>query len=186
MRPKLILVNGIPGTGKSTLAARLKEDIGLPLMGKDMLKEFFYDTLGVNDREESRMLGKAVMEMLYVLAENYLATGRSLMIECAFFAEFARPRFEDIVSKYPADTLELYCRTDAATRRRRFQERYDSGNRHQGHQDGTDVALLRDTDPEPFDTYPPLEISRVITVDTTHFGDDEYADLVKEVQAHLT
>lgn len=186
MKPKLVLINGIPGTGKSTLAAKLKDDLGLSLMGKDMLKEFFFDILGVQDREESRMLGKATSEMLYILAEDYLATGRSLMLESAFFAEFARPRFKEIIARHPADMLEIYCRTEASERRRRFRQRFDSGNRHRGHQDGTDMSLLTDADPEPLDTYPPLDISKVIQVDTTHFGDTEYAELVKEIKINIT
>ena len=131
------------------------------------------------------MLGRAVSEMQYILIENYLATGRSLTVESAFFVEFARPELQRILAQYPARTLEVYCQTDATVRRQRFSDRAASGNRHQGHQDGTDLALLTDDDPEPLETYAPLEVGEVIIVDTTSFGDAEYATLVAEISKRL-
>ena len=181
--PTLILINGLPGTGKSTLAAKLAKDLDMPLMGKDMLKEFFYDTLQIQGRDESRMIGKAVIEMLYTLAENYVARGLSLMEECPFFVEFGRPKFQAILAGHPAHVIEVYCQTEKDERRRRFMERNESGDRHQGHIDAANY--IGPDDPEPYDDYAPLEVGEVIKVDTTRFGDTEYERLLTDIRARI-
>lgn len=184
MKPQLILVNGIPGTGKTTLAARLCNDLEISLMGKDMLKEFLMDTLGSADRNESRILGKIASEMQYVLIENYLAAGRSLIAESAFFTEFAQPSLERIVRQYPADVLEIYCHTDAEVNRQRFLDRTSSGKRHPGHFDGAFLERLEEYS-KLMEVYAPLKVGKVITVDTTHFGGREYTALLNDITTYL-
>jgi len=38
-----VVVSGAPGAGKSTLAGPLAERLGLPLIGKDHIKETLFD-----------------------------------------------------------------------------------------------------------------------------------------------
>ncbi|GAA2758938.1 AAA family ATPase [Actinopolymorpha rutila] len=42
----VVLVNGLPGAGKSTLAHPLARELGVPLFGKDLIKETWADVLG--------------------------------------------------------------------------------------------------------------------------------------------
>ncbi|HEX8858768.1 MAG TPA: AAA family ATPase [Actinomycetes bacterium] len=46
----LVLVTGPPASGKTTLARPLAFSLGLPLLGKDTIKEALFDTLGNGDR----------------------------------------------------------------------------------------------------------------------------------------
>lgn len=181
----LILINGLPGTGKTTLASKLTVDLGLPCLGKDMLKEFFFDTIGVGGRDDSRLLGKAVSEMLYMLAANYAEANRSLILESAYFAEFARPAFQKIADTHPVRILEIYCQTEKDIRRERFRLRGDSGQRHPGHFDYTLYSDLEPHVPEPIEVYAPMGIGKVINVDTTNFGNVEYKQLLRQVKAYI-
>lgn len=183
-RPTLILINGLPGTGKTTLAVKLSKDLNIPCMHKDILKEFFYDTLPIEGREESRMIGRAVFEMLYTLAETYLSNGLSFMEESPFFVEFGRPKFQAITDQYPAIVIEVYCFTDKDERRKRVKDRTESGDRHQGHVDA--LTYLRPDEPEPYEDYAPLEVGELIKVDTTHFGDTEYERLLTDIRARIS
>ena len=45
-KPLIVLVNGPPGAGKSTLALRLADELMLPLLMRDQIKEVLFDTLG--------------------------------------------------------------------------------------------------------------------------------------------
>jgi predicted kinase len=180
MKPTLVIIHGIPGTGKTTLAYKLAKDLKLPCLGKDMLKEFLFDTLGTRDLEWSQTLGGATLRMLYVFIDHMMQRGESIIIECPFYTEAARPILAKTLDETGANCIELYCKTDPAVRRERFRARIKDGTRHPGH---TDPARMSNG-PEPTQ-YPPLEIGELITVDTTHFNDQAYQKLLTQVRAVL-
>ncbi|MBO0913219.1 AAA family ATPase [Streptomyces laculatispora] len=68
-----MLVNGLPGAGKTTLARSLAAEMGLPLFSKDAIKETLADTLAslrtpeCPDHEWRRVLGIAAGESLWTL-----------------------------------------------------------------------------------------------------------------------
>jgi predicted kinase len=64
----LVIVSGAPGSGKTTLARRLGAALRLPLLLKDDLKEALYESLGADDREQSRQLGRASYDLLAPIA----------------------------------------------------------------------------------------------------------------------
>lgn len=47
-----ILVTGIPAAGKSTMAETLAENLKLPVISKDTVKELLFDCVGFRSREE--------------------------------------------------------------------------------------------------------------------------------------
>ncbi len=87
LSPLVIVVNGLPATGKTTLARRLATDLHLPLLAKDVIKETLFETLGWSDRAWSRRLGAATMALLYKLLEEQLRAGRPCIVECNFYSD---------------------------------------------------------------------------------------------------
>lgn len=163
---KLIIINGLPGTGKTTIAKPLSQKLGLPLVAKDTIKEFLFDTVGVGDREWSKMLGKVSSEFLYSLAEALLANDTSVIIESAFEARFAKSAIERLAEAYQPDVFEVYCTTNKDVRRQRFIDRNESGERHKGHVD--EANYPSDSDAEPLEKYAPVGIGELIILDTSH------------------
>src|SRR5438552_4231834 len=98
---RIVIVTGAPCTGKTTLGKRLADDLQLPFLSKDRIKETLFDTLGWSDREWSRKLGAATMEVLYSFMETELAAGRSFLVECNFKPEFDTSKFLRLKEKYP-------------------------------------------------------------------------------------
>src|SRR3989442_1170409 len=49
-RPKLVLVNGLPGTGKTTVARKISDHFHWPCFSKDVFKELIFDGLGWSDK----------------------------------------------------------------------------------------------------------------------------------------
>lgn len=167
---KLVIINGIPGTGKTTIAKPLANQLGFPLISKDTIKELLFDTLGVGDREWSKMLGKASIKFLYNLADELLSKGNSIVIESAFEHVFAAPVIQKYIDEYKPEVYEIYCITEKNIRRKRFEDRNKSGERHAGHLDH--VNYLSENDPEPLKRYSPIALGELMKIDTTHLQVD--------------
>jgi predicted kinase len=183
-QPVLIIVSGLPCTGKTTLARRLAAEVRLPLVEKDGIKERLFDTLGWSDRAWSRRVGGATYELLFHFTEVLLAAGQSLIVESNFYPDHAA-RFLALQAQYPFAPLQVVCRTEGAVLWRRFQERSESGERHPGHVDQQNyaefrTALLRGESP-------PLALDGpILPVDTTDFAVIDYARLFQAVREVLS
>ena len=81
---RLILISGLPGTGKSTLARVLARRYTLPLICKDTIKEPLFDVIGATDRAASRHLSDASFAAMFALARDCLRAGTDLILEGNF------------------------------------------------------------------------------------------------------
>ena len=185
MQPVLIVINGIPGSGKTTVARRLSKDLPLPHICKDDIKERLYDVMGVGDLQWSQDLGAATAEMLLALIDKLLERRRSFIVESAFFKEFTADRLATIIKKrHPVTVLEIYCATDPEVRKQRYIARNESGARHPGHVDHNHYKTQSD-DAEVAVRYAPLEISTCLIYDTTSPDEQAYQHIVKTVRQHM-
>jgi predicted kinase len=83
-QPHLILITGLPGTGKSTLGRSLARHLGLPLICKDTIKEPLLDVIGAVDRPASRRLSDASFAVMFALARDCLRVGTDVILEGNF------------------------------------------------------------------------------------------------------
>ncbi len=173
---KLIIINGPPGSGKSTLATRLSKNSRLPVIGKDMIKEFLFELVGIGDLDWSKKLGRESIQIQKRLARLMLQDGRSVILESAFQAAFARPELMELVDEYNPDCLEIYCEVSPEVLRSRLIERNERGERHAGHVDSERYGTTAD-----YDKYDPLNISEIIRVDTSKSADIDYDGLLESI-----
>jgi predicted kinase len=177
----LIIVQGGSASGKTWLSNKLANDLNIGVLAKDDIKELLFDKVGLPDSPEISMVyGKATMRAFYdILDELYKAdAARDLIIESAFFTEYANKDFQDIREKYDVKMLQLFVTVEHEERRRRFESR----PRHQGHLDDQRTDVISE---EFLNKYQALQIERTITVDTTHFDDNDYQALVEEIKGEL-
>jgi predicted kinase len=180
----VIIVSGPPCTGKTTLGQRLAQDLRLPFLSKDRIKELLFDTLGVGDREWSKKLGAATIEMLFLLAETELAAGRSFLLEANFRPAQANGQFIALKAKYDFMAIQVECRADTEVLLNRFKARTESGERHPGHIDHVTYSevvadLLNGV-------YGPLEVADVVhIVDTTDFARVNYEQLLDRIKGAM-
>ena len=179
--PHLVIVSGAPGTGKSTLVDYLQSKLEIPALSKDDIKEFLFDKLGAKDREWSRLIGRVSVEMFNAFARQFLETGKDLMIENAFWAELARPELKMICEKTHTTCLELHCFTDISTRSERNRLRLQNGSRHPGHVD-EEIIFNEAADVV---RYKPLDIGKVIMIDTTNLPKAGYDEIANRVETFL-
>lgn len=126
--PLLVVVTGPPGAGKTTIAESLREELGLPLVAKDALKEALGGELGVTGRDASQRLGGAVYEVLGLVVHELLRAGVSVIAEGNFTAE---TRF--LHDLPPSRVVQVHVTAAPDVLRRRMLER-DSA-RHPVHHD---------------------------------------------------
>jgi len=179
--PLLIVIQGAPGVGKTTLLEKLRHDFSMPMLGKDEIKEFLFDTVPQSDREFSRLQGGASFDMLYAFARTFLGAEQSVLIEGAFMTKFASGAIQKILVDTGAQYLEIFCYVDETVRQERFRARSESGDRHAAHMDSVATELPRDNHP-----YTTLGLGDHIDVDTSEPLEDVYTYIVNEIKQRLT
>jgi predicted kinase len=141
----IVVVAGIPGSGKTTLARSLAPELGLPLISKDTIKEALFDSLGTGDIEWSRQLGRAAHVVMYALARD----ARSAVLESHFW----RGVSEDELGGLGRPLVQVYCRCPVDVALDRYRRRAGSPDRHPGHlaehQSDSMTERWRTEDPEP-------------------------------------
>ncbi|MDP9313789.1 MAG: ATP-binding protein [Chloroflexota bacterium] len=180
----LILIGGLPCTGKTTIATYIAQSLSVPWMGKDSYKELLFDTLGCRDRVWSQQLGHASIELLFQFAERQLAAKASCIIESNFRADLDTVRILRLKQQYAFQMVQIHCITDGYVLCERFKRRAESGERHRGHCDHLNYEefqprlLTGRVEPLPIEGH-------LMEVDTTNFAAIPYAPLlqvIREVQ----
>lgn len=184
MTSLIILISGLPCTGKTTLAQKIAQKFQLPLISRDDIKESLFDFLGWQDREWSKKLGIASYQLLYYFIETQVSAGNSLIVESNFMPKFDNSKNLELKRKYNFYLLQIHCRADREALFQRFKVRSESGERHLGHVDSLNydefnLTLNRGG-------YDALEASdRVLEIDTTDFARINYCSLFESIGDRL-
>jgi thymidylate kinase len=170
----LVVVSGLPASGKTTVGGLLSERLRLPLIDKDAILEALFDTLGSPNREARERLSRASDEVLFSLA----ASSTTSILVNWWNPETAPTRLRRITPS----VVQVFCACPVEVAVKRFEAR----NRHPGHHDPrrsppeveAQVHRVRETFRGPLRLRGPL-----VRVDTTRTLDRDA--LAAEVRASL-
>jgi predicted kinase len=102
MDPALILVSGLPGCGKTTLARRVAGTLRAPLFAKDRVQRVLRD----------HVPGAAPLDgyrLLLDLADEQLALGLSVVLDAVFPLDGFRAAAREIAAHHDAAFRPVYC-----------------------------------------------------------------------------
>jgi predicted kinase len=116
----LLVVTGLPASGKTTLSIELATRLGLPLIAKDRYKEILFETLGVGDRAWSRRLGQAAIALQY----DAMSTIRDAVVDSALWTGLSEPQLTRVGRPF----VQVFCDCPFALARDRYLQRI----RHDG------------------------------------------------------
>jgi len=129
-RPCLVLVGGLPGTGKSTLAAKLAASSGFEVIRSDVVRK---ELAGIEGSAES---GAGFSEGLYTSewtdrtyaeclrrAEERLFQGARVIVDATFSEEKRRQPYFDVALRWGIPVLFLVCTAEPEAIKARLEKR---------------------------------------------------------------
>lgn len=128
----LIILAGMPATGKSTVAASLSKAFGYPILEKDNIKEGLFDTLGFENYPRKRALDHAANEVLLRVLEAMLKAGTSLIVDNNFDTASAE-KLCALLETYNPNCATIFLKGDPQVLYQRYAERDNLHKRHLGH-----------------------------------------------------
>jgi predicted kinase len=117
----IILITGLPSTGKTTLARTISEQRGWPVLGKDEIKEELANHVVAKDRSDSKRLGILAEEILLRVATGYAEQGLDCIVESTFRPEFIHDHLARLAALTSLSVIIVQC--DRETLIERFASR---------------------------------------------------------------
>ncbi|QQS16112.1 MAG: ATP-binding protein [Candidatus Moraniibacteriota bacterium] len=144
---KLIVVCGLPGSGKTTLAAELSRKLHIVCLHKDAIKERLYDFLDGKTLEESKLFGRISIQLLLAIGEDMVRNGVDIILESPFNHPDNPKTFKRWIDEYGVEVKSIVCLVHTEERMRRMRER----PRHDAHHDQKRLELKTNFGDEDFD-----------------------------------
>ncbi len=175
-KPYLLIVTGRPGSGKTTLSAKLGDELFLPILSRDALKEGYVHTSGMRHNELPADTNKLVTDLFFKTLKDLLENNVSIIAEAAFQHKVWEGKLEAL-SKVAGIQI-LICQTDPKIAKERFIKRGLEDSRREYFHGDKAVQDARDGKDITIAEYEPPELSfPTMIVDTTN----DYVPSINEI-----
>lgn len=117
-RPFLVVVSGLPGTGKSYLSSRLAQRLDCAIVESDALRNVLFPVPGYSARESQRLF-----QALHMLVAKLLGQGIPLILDATNLVEHHRERLYHIADRLQLKLIIVRVEAPAEVVRERLQRR---------------------------------------------------------------
>jgi aminoglycoside phosphotransferase family enzyme/predicted kinase len=181
--PALVVVCGLSGSGKSTVAEALAQRFGFENLNSDVVRKRMFQgeqiartsgeyRAGMYDERSNQL----TYDSLLAEAEKYLGHGEGVIVDATFKDPANRRRFVELARRCGVPVLFVECRTDENEIHRRLLSRQQQGN---SISDATWEVYLRQK--AEFVPITELEEQRHMVVD----GNSDPAEAARKIEAEL-
>jgi predicted kinase len=129
--PLLIVVGGLMGTGKSTLASALASRLGADVLQTDAVRRQLFGTPEQNATYGEGVYGTAhrarVYDRLFELAARQLSDRLSIILDGTFLSAYSKERARDLAEVHGANATFLKCTCPQQTALARIARRLETG-----------------------------------------------------------
>ena len=180
-KPKLVIVTGRPGSGKTTLAKKLGELIKFPVFCRDEFKEGYVNTFEIHHKNLAADTNKVVTDIFFETVEFLLSKNVSMVVEAAFQHRVWEMLFKKVSSLSVISVIVCEVTADIAAKRH-LQRGLDDASREFFHGDNR-VTHYKKTGEflEPSEYRPPNFNVPTITVST----EDGYSPSLNSIKEKL-
>lgn len=126
MPPTLLVISGLPASGKTHLGSRLARELGWPFVTKDEYKQVLHDYLPDLTRAQA---GPLSFSLLWHVTGVILAAGGNVVLEAHFYRGLSEPKIEALAQTHGAKIAQLFCEAPLDELRQRHAARVASGAR---------------------------------------------------------
>jgi len=178
--PSLVVFCGVSGTGKSTIAGRLAEEIGAVHLRSDVIRKELH---GVEVTDHSAKQGLYSSESsantyqtMCARARDWLQAGCTVLLDATFRTKRDREAARRLADDLGVPFLLVECRCDPETARERIRQRQQTG----GDPSDADVSVF-ERQQERFEPPEDIPESRRITVQTEESPQENCRQIVSRL-----
>lgn len=197
MDKTLVLLAGLPGTGKTYLGNIIKKKIGeFYMLSQDELKEYYCDVYGYNNLEEKQEVEKIAWAKYYEEMEEQMQAGSNIMSDYPF-SQKQRPHIQQLVEKYgyKVVTIRLFADLDVLFERQKKRDldttrhlshivtSYNMGDNLDDRSKADNLLtyeeFIKRCTTRGYDTF---ELGKLYVVDVTDYAKVNYFDLLEDIR----
>ena len=203
-KSNILILQGGPATGKTTLGKKIAKEFQFPYFSKDNIKELIFDFIGLPttpallndntsqnssyDENEGKLSGmkmdEASVAILFQLIEAQIQVKKSCIVDCTF-DEIHSSTFKKLKSKYFFFPIQIYCYADLDVLSQRYKERAATRERHLGHFDNLLLQSFLE-DPSRYDLGPIDIEGAMFSINTTNHTSKDYDELIDSISKSIS
>ena len=116
----LIVITGLPGTGKTTIAESLAKEVDAVVFSTDKIRKMIFKKPVYNEEDK-----RIVYDELFSLTGKYLASGKNVILDGTFYTKTLRQRAKEVGKTFSENVYFVYCETPEELLKERIDKRKD-------------------------------------------------------------